>query len=149
MIISEHLQETIKAFVGKRDATVVGLVCRGEGKAPVIELFIDNEQGVTLDLCREVSRDLQPLLDKELPGARYRLVVSSPGLERPLRHPWQYRKHVGRTLDLILVAEGSATVSGRLMAVSEQGITVEQTGGGDHKILSFDNIATATVRLPW
>ena len=149
MTISEHLQENIKASVKKRDAAVVDLVCRGEAKTPVVELFIDNEQGVTLDLCREISRDLQPLFDKELPGARYRLVVSSPGLERPLRHPWQYKKHLGRTLDLTLTAEGAATLSCRLLAVSDQGITVEPAAGGDQKILSFDKIATATVKPPW
>jgi ribosome maturation factor RimP len=149
LTISENLQEHIRASVGRHDAAVVGLTCRGEAKAPVFEVFIDNEHGITLDLCREVSRDLQTLIDRELPGARYRLVVSSPGLERPLQHSWQYRKHTGRILDFMLSGQERGKFTGRLLSVSEQGIVVQPLAGDEHRSFGFDEILSATVRPPW
>ena len=149
MIISEDLQERIGVSVRKYNAAVVALVCRGEARAPVFEVYIDNEQGVTLDLCREVSRDLQTVLDREIPGSRYRLVVSSPGLDRPLTYPWQYRKHTGKVLDLTLSPRKGEKLIARLVSVSDIGVVVELVSGKEHRNLSFEEILSATVRPPW
>ena len=65
----------------------------------VLRLFIDKEGGVTLDDCATVSRLVGDLLDAEgLSDAidgRYRLEVSSPGLDRPLVKPEHFQRFVG------------------------------------------------------
>jgi ribosome maturation factor RimP len=146
--ISENLQEEIRASVGTHDAAVVGLVCRGEARSRVFEVFVDNAQGVTLDLCREISRDLQVVLDRELPGIGYRLVVSSPGLDRPLQHPWQFGKHLGRSLDVTVTGQ-EGTAKGRLQSVSDTGIVLDMESGKGNRSIAFDEILSAKVRPPW
>ncbi len=75
---------------------------RGERGTSVIEVIVDSESGVKLDEITELSRWTGALLDEaeeSIPG-RYRLEVSSAGLDRPLEHRWQYSKNIGRLLKL-------------------------------------------------
>lgn len=58
----------------------------------LISVFIDNEDGVTIDKCQEVSKFIGNRLDNVIEG-RYRLEVSSPGIERPLRNEKDYHKY--------------------------------------------------------
>jgi ribosome maturation factor RimP len=75
---------------------------RGERGTTVVEVVVDSEDGVKLDDLTELSRWTSELFDEaedEIPG-RYRLEVSSAGLDRPLEHLWQYRKNLGRLIKL-------------------------------------------------
>lgn len=127
-------------------AHVMDLVVRGERDRQVIEVFIDAETGVTAALCSAVSRDLTDTLNESTsPVGDYRLIVSSPGPDRPLRHPWQFRKHIGRQLRLIVRnEEGNATLAGPLESVDDAGMTIGGAGRVD-----WSSIVEAHVPLPW
>lgn len=63
----------------------------------LLRIFIDKEGGVTLDDCEKVSRDIGAVFDVEDPiPYSYKLEVSSPGLDRPLRNPEDFKKFSGR-----------------------------------------------------
>lgn len=69
-----------------------------------IGVFIDGDEGVSLDTCTQISRILESILDAEPTlGGIYELEVSSPGVSRPLKFLRQYLKHVGRTLKIKLI----------------------------------------------
>ncbi|MCB0392456.1 MAG: ribosome maturation factor RimP [Bdellovibrionales bacterium] len=64
----------------------------------ILRVYIDAiENGVSIDQCADVSKGLSLLLDVEdlVPGGHYELEVSSPGVERPLRLPWHFKKALG------------------------------------------------------
>ena len=63
----------------------------------IVRVFIDRPEGVTLDDCERVSRQVSGLLDVEdpIPGA-YTLEVSSPGLDRPLRKTADFGRFAGQ-----------------------------------------------------
>ena len=86
----------------------------------VLRLFIDHPEGVTLDLCERVTRQLDDLRE------RYTLEVSSPGLERPLTKPDHYRRFLGRrarvrTRDAV---EGHRSFTGELVGASDTEVTL-------------------------
>lgn len=150
MKISTAFREKIDACVAARGATVVDILARGEARAPVVEIFVDNLEGITLTLCRDLNKDLQPLFDAEIPGGRYRLEVSSPGLERPIRFPWQFRKHLGKLVEVTLPSEGPPMITGgRLTGLSDDGITIEETSSKKEVVLAFKDIISVTIRPPW
>ncbi|WP_413587262.1 ribosome maturation factor RimP [Bdellovibrio sp. HCB274] len=77
----------------------------GMGKGRTLRLFIDkdDEGGISLDDCSNVSKALNEVLDKDediIPGGPYTLEVSSPGLERHLVKPWHFQKAVGKKVYL-------------------------------------------------
>lgn len=67
-----------------------------EGRDSTLRVFIDKEGGINLDDCAALSRELGAVLEvEEVIQAAYRLEVSSPGLDRPLKTPKDYERFVG------------------------------------------------------
>lgn len=150
-MLRNDLDQLVGECAERHGAQVVEVITRGRPPRTVLEVFVDSEAGVTTDLCAEISRAIgealraRPLLDPLI-----QLTVSSPGIERPLRFPWQYRKHVGRTLALHLAGEGApGDLTARLTGVDADGITVEGERGEAPRRVPFDAIVRAVVRAPW
>ena len=77
---------------------LVDLEFKREGHSWFLRLFIDKPGGVTLDDCAEVSREVSALLEVEDPiEAPYRLEVSSPGIDRPLKKPADFDRFAGQS----------------------------------------------------
>jgi ribosome maturation factor RimP len=76
---------------------LVDLEYKREGRDWFLRVFIDKEGRVTLDDCADVSREIDALLEVEdVVDSAYRLEVSSPGLDRPLKKPEDYTRFRGR-----------------------------------------------------
>lgn len=89
-----------------------------------LDIFIDSDTGITFSKCRQISRYLEEYLDTHLwLGEKYTLEVSSPGVSRPLILPRQYKKNIGRKLEVKL-KEGSKQ-EGTLAQVQQDAITLE------------------------
>src|SRR5664279_4244237 len=99
--MADRFREIVETCAVKASAHVVDYGVRGERGTRVIEVFVDSETGVTTELCSSISRAITAAADEEhIVQDGYRLEVSSPGIDRPLRFPWQYAKHVGRKIAL-------------------------------------------------
>ena len=89
-----------------------------------ISVFIDGDEGVSLDTCTQISRILETILDAEPSlGGLYELEVSSPGVSRPLKFLRQYLKHTGRTLKIKLT--NYSEMEGVLLTTGHDSITIE------------------------
>jgi ribosome maturation factor RimP len=145
--VPERVNQLVAQVLAGTPLYLIEVVVNGR----TINVYIDADEGVTLKQCAEVSRDLSFLLDtQEVILGTYRLNVSSPGVDRPLRMPRQYHKNIGRPLRIILHSsevESPQTVQGRLVQVDEDGITIDVAG--ELKPLAFSQIEKAQVQLPW
>lgn len=84
-------------------------------------------EGVTIDDCQFVSTEVGTLLDVEdIVGHRYTLEVSSPGLDRPLRGPADYRRFAGCLAQFVLgePTDGLTHVRGRLLGMEGDDVMV-------------------------
>jgi ribosome maturation factor RimP len=97
---------TIREIAGRvamgHGIEVVDVELRGGGKARTLRITIDKAEGVTHEDCAMVSRDVSTILDVEdaVQGPTYMLEVSSPGLDRQLVRPEDYRRFTGSRLKL-------------------------------------------------
>jgi ribosome maturation factor RimP len=118
-----------------------------------VKVFLDGDQGISIEKCVKFNRALYKQLEEMalFPGGDFSLEVSSPGLDEPLKSLRQYRKNVGRQVELVLQDGGK--VEGKLIEVSEDGIIVEETRGKNKKkeVIShtflFDNIKTTKIQV--
>jgi ribosome maturation factor RimP len=95
-ILIGRLTSLLEPVVTDLGLELVEIQFRRETSGWVLRLIIDKEGGVSLDDCTEVSRETGRILEVEDPIAHsYRLEVSSPGLERPLRQEKDYLRFVG------------------------------------------------------
>jgi ribosome maturation factor RimP len=128
-----------------------------ESQGWVVRVTIDRpgpaatpEDSVGIEDCVTVSRELSTILDVDDPLDReYTLEVTSPGLDRPLRHDADFRRFAGRTASIVLEAplNGQTFFSGRIEAV-EDGHVVLLVGKRNraHRI-PFDGIKRARLEV--
>lgn len=121
-----------------------------------LQIFIDSDTNIDFTKCRKISRYLEEHIDEnKWLGEKYVLEVSSPGIDRPLKFPRQYKKNLGRKLDVQTI-EGEK-YSGAMIEVTETGIILEykvRIKEGKKKRteviqtpLTFENIKKATVKF--
>ncbi|MGB1216912.1 MAG: ribosome maturation factor RimP [Saprospiraceae bacterium] len=92
-----------------------------------VEVFLDSDSGMTLGHTSKINRFVQNIIDeKDLLGERYILDISSPGVGKPLLIPRQYKKNIGRKLDVHFEEEGKTLrEKGILTKVNETGIVIQ------------------------
>ncbi|MDF2455524.1 MAG: ribosome maturation factor rimP [Cytophagaceae bacterium] len=105
---------------------LVELTLTGSGRVKILAL-IDSESGVTIDQCTKFSRSVTQETDliSELDEG-YVIEVSSPGIDRPLEFPFQYKKNVGRKIRVTL--DGDEEKEGELLTATEEGFSVKLPG---------------------
>jgi len=94
------------------------------GAGSRLDVYIDSDSGMTFTKCRKVSRYLESFIEEEnLMGEKYVLNVSSPGIERPLKFARQYKKNIGRKVEVQLLDGEKKT--GTLALIEDDTIYIE------------------------
>lgn len=143
-----QIEALVSPVLSEHGLTLVDLEWRREGRRWVLRFFIDKgsarggpgtreavapeQEGVTIADCQRFSQEVGDLLDVSdlIPGS-YDLEVSSPGLDRELRKERELRWALGRAVHCWVreAHDGRMDFSGRLQAVTEEALTLEEPGG--------------------
>lgn len=101
--MESELKEYIVKYLDSTDYELIDFVLRGEKNTKVLELFLDRKDEFSVDELARINRDLWKRIEKdEIARGLSKVVVSSPGADKPFKYVWQLEKHIGRTLELIL-----------------------------------------------
>ncbi|HYF32796.1 MAG TPA: ribosome maturation factor [Chitinophagaceae bacterium] len=126
---STSLQETLENMVsamleGNEDYFLVDLKIRPGNN---IKVVLDADSGVSIDKCVDYNRYLYKQLETAglFPDGDFSLEVSSPGVDEPLKLQRQYRKNLGRQVE-ILLKDGSKR-EGKLSELTDNGLVIEET----------------------
>jgi|TARA_B110000305_G_scaffold110277_1_gene124160 ribosome maturation factor RimP len=141
-LITELIDTTIQAL----GLDLWGVELLQQGKYSLLRIYIEREEGVTIEDCEKVSRQVSALMDVEDPIAgEYTLEVSSPGMDRPLFCIEHYSQYVGIEVDLKLrrPLDGRRKFKGQIIKVSGDvvGLLVE----GSEYDLEFSDIEKASI----
>lgn len=119
-------------------------------------VFVDADNGLTFARCQKLSRFLESHLDTNgWLGEKYLLEVSSPGIERPLMFPRQYKKNIGRNLAVTL--KDKTEQSGTILATDDDKVVlvntiIEREGKKKKEVIvetpiPYDQIEKAVIKL--
>ncbi len=138
----EHkLTDMLRPAVEEVGVELLGIEFVSAGKHSTLRVFIDHENGIDVDNCADVSRQVGALLDVEDPiSTEYNLEVSSPGLDRPLFSLAHYEAVIGETVNvrLSLPLNGRRKFKGMLNAIESDVLIV--TVDGEEFELVFSNV---------
>ena len=110
---------------------LLGVEYLPQGRHSVLRLYIDRPEGITIDDCECVSREVSAVLDVEDPiRGEYHLEVSSPGTDRPLFRPEHYRRFRGQRCKLRLSepVEGRRNYRGVIQDANDEYVSLEVDG---------------------
>ena len=112
-----------------------------------VKVFIDGDKGIVLSELIAYNRKLHKTLEESplFPDGDFSLEVSSPGLDQPLKQRRQYKKNVGRYVDVLLL--DSTMKEGKLLEVTDDGITIEtETGKGKKKEIKQETVLFTDIK---
>ena len=112
----------------------------------IFRVLVTKVGGVSLDLCATISHELSPFLDVHPPmSERYRLEISSPGIERKLTKPVHFKNALGEKVKLKIT--GGDKLKGVLKSADNDGIVVESKHGEES--FFYGQLGTATSYFDW
>ena len=142
----QKLTEMLRPAVEETGKELLGCEFISAGNHSVLRLFIDHENGIEVDDCAEVSRQVGAILDVEDPiSTEYNLEVSSPGLDRPLFEMAHFQAIVGETVNLRLSIplNGRRKFKGKLETIENDTLIV--TVDGEDYELVMSNVDKANL----
>jgi ribosome maturation factor RimP len=104
MLNKEHITKLANEALEGSDNYLIEVKVSSRNK---ITVLIENDQNVAIKDCVKVSRHIESSLDREKDD--FELEVSSPGIDQPLKHKRQYKKNIGRELEVRLTDESILT----------------------------------------
>ncbi|MGE5680032.1 MAG: ribosome maturation factor RimP [Bacillota bacterium] len=101
--LQKNITEITEQVAEKLGFLLIEVSLKGDNRSRIIEIFIDSSKGVTIDDCAQLSREVTTVIEStDLITTKYRLDVSSPGIDRPLKFPEQFHQHINRKFEIIL-----------------------------------------------
>lgn len=144
-IIKENIVRISNEIAEKLNFFVIDINFRGDNRKKIIEVYVDAEKNIDADNLAEISREINSIIeDQDIIQQAYRLDVSTPGVDRPLKFLKQFPKHINRNFEVTYKAEDETrTITGKLLSVERE----ELTFLSDKKevLIEFKNITTAKV----
>jgi ribosome maturation factor RimP len=118
-----------------------------------IKVFLDADTGLSIDKCVKVNRQMYRTIEENAwyPDGNFSLEVSSAGIEEPLKMLRQYKKNIGRNVELIL--NDDSVIEGKLLEANENLVQLEFIEGKNKKAVTvvkdipFDQIKQTTVLI--
>jgi ribosome maturation factor RimP len=154
--VKENLQTIVAEELTPLGLELVELKIGGSKGRPVVDIRVDrlDLQKVQVGDCERASRAIEARLDADpsLITDRYVLEVSSPGMERPLRHAGDWRRFVGR-----LASVNSLVLHGRqeMVIVAVEGdegnesITLRDQKKGTEVVVALQDVSDARLAFHW
>ena len=142
----QKLTDMLRPAVEEVGKELLGCEFISAGNHSVLRLFIDHENGIEVDDCAEVSRQVGAILDVEDPiSTEYNLEVSSPGLDRPLFEMSHFQAVIGETINakLSMPLNGRRKFKGKLLAIENDTLVVLLDG--EEYELIFNNVDKANL----
>jgi ribosome maturation factor RimP len=123
----QKLTDLLRPAVEETGKTLLGIEYLSAGNNSILRLFVDHENGINVDDCAEVSRQVGALLDVEdTISSEYSLEVSSPGVDRPLFELAHFQAVIGETVNvkLSMPLNGRRKFKGPLVAIENDTLIV-------------------------
>ena len=147
-----RVTEIAERVGGPKQIEIVDVQLRGAGNSRLLRIYIDGPDGVSHGDCEFVSKNVGTILDVEdvVPGGRYTLEVSSPGVERPLKKAKDFQRFVGQKVKVTLrdaVADKrhwEGTLTG-----FQDGVVAMEAAGGEPVQFRIEQVKRANLKFDW
>jgi ribosome maturation factor RimP len=150
--VASKIEEIAQRVAESEGLEVVEVEVKGGGQHRFVRISIDKPDGISHGDCEMLSQQVGTILDVEdvVPGGRYTLEVSSPGVERKLLKPQDYERFQGKKSKITLrdPIDGRRNWEGTLAGM-EDGLIRLDMERGDPLRFRFDQVQKANLKFEW
>ncbi len=148
MDIIERVKEFIAGYLEEHGIELVDISYRAESHGMVLRLLADKPEGIMLSECEALNKFLSEKMDEaNFIEERYTIEVSSPGLDRPLKANSDFKRVMGRDIEVDThePVDGKRHLEGILVGMDKEAIIVERDGIS--AVVPKDKIAVARLKI--
>lgn len=147
--IEEKLYKLIQPLCDEEKIYLEDVSLHGGGKNRLVKVIVDTESGITLSQCQNISRKISDIFfRKDMFQGDYRLEVSSPGTNKPLKKTFEFHRSIGKELNVNYRKDDEIiSITGELLAFNGDNITIQQKNADISIYLS--DIEEAKIKLKW
>ena len=150
--VTAKIAEVAERVAQPENIEIVEVQFLGGGNGRVLRIFIDKPEGVSHADCELISHEVGTILDVEdvIPGGRYTLEVSSPGLERKLTKAKDFERFTGHKARIVLrePVENQRNWTGTLIGCEDGQITIEPAAGRQVRF-ALAQVEKANLKFEW
>ena len=127
----DYIKKVLEEDIERLGCKVWGLEMFGRRSNQTLRIYIDKNEGISVDDCEKVSKHVSKVLDAENNfSENYMLEVSSPGLDRKFFYNEQYKDYLNESLKVTFFdSQNKKTIQGRLEEVDKTSIKLEMKEG--------------------
>jgi len=142
---TEYIKEVLEDDIERLGCKVWGLELFGRRSNQTLRIYIDKNEGISVEDCEKVSKHVSKVLDAENDfSENYMLEVSSPGLDRKFFYKEQYKEYLNESLKVTFFdTQNKKTVTGRLEGADDNSIKLELND--EIKEIAFSSIIQANL----
>ena len=142
---TEYIKEVLEDDIERLGCKVWGLELFGRRSNQTLRIYIDKNEGISVDDCEKVSKHVSKVLDAENDfSENYMLEVSSPGLDRKFFYKEQYKEYLNESLKVTFFdTHNKKTITGRLEGAYDNSIKLELND--EIKEIAFSSIIQANL----
>ena len=151
MSMEDQIEQRVNRLIGTEpDVFLVEIRIKPTNN---VKVFLDADNGISIERLVQFNRRLYKEFEEEqvFPNNDFSLEISSPGLDEPLKLNRQYKKNIGRFVEV--VQTDGARTEGKLISAEEEQVVVEEEKGKGKKketithIIPFTNIKTTKIQI--
>ena len=144
------IKDLVFPILESRSVDLIDIELKGGSGSQLLRIVVDVDGGITLDQCVQLSREISDLLDtQDLITGRYRLEVSSPGLDRPLKTERDFKRNLGRKVRINYLSEQNEhqTIIGVIEVVKNNQVVVLENS--QQVQIDLSKISVAKIMPVW
>ena len=143
--VIDRIEKLVQPLLEELGCELVDLEYQREQRGWVLRFFLDKENGINLDDCAMASREISSLMDVEnIISTAYSLEVSSPGIERPLKKPQDFKRFTGQLAKIKTITSIDPDATGK----NRKTFVGTLSGFEDEDVLLILKNTTDAIRIP-
>ena len=148
-ILHDKLHALIAPILQNHQVDFVALELKGSKQNQLVRVVVDQDGGIPLDTCTVISRALSAELEvADLMPGRYRLEVSSPGTDWPLKTARDFARNRGRLVQVEYRQDGNVMqIEGNIELVTEAAVTIASANGS--VVVPLASVQVGKLQLKW
>lgn len=144
--LNKKILEIVQNSLLSKEFLLIDLHIRGDQRKRVIEVFVDSPSNVSAEDLAELSREINEILSEDEEIGNYRLDVSTPGVDRPLKFIEQFPKNLNREFEVEYQLENDVKkIKARLKSVNGNELTFND--GKNDFLINYNQIIKAKVLI--
>ncbi|KAA3616044.1 MAG: hypothetical protein DWQ05_09815 [Calditrichaeota bacterium] len=147
--LKDTLLEIVKPLIDNKNIEFVDLEIKGSQNNPVICIYVDEVGGIPIKKCVSISRELNQIIETEnIIKSAYRIDVSSPGMDRPLKTERDFARNIGRFIKIdYQLNEVKHERDGEIVSAESEYVIIKKNEE-IHEIF-YESIDKALIQIKW